>query len=407
MKNTDKVFAAVIGGGASGMVCALRAAQKHPDKRIVILERADRIGKKLMVTGNGRCNLTHLNASAESYHGDGSEALINILFKNYNTNTVLDFFSSIGLSVKADPEDRVYPLSNAAASVLDVLRAALSRAKVEVICDAVVSNIKPNNGQYVIITSSGAIYTDKLIIAVGGRADHAGRESSASDIIRMLKLHTVKTAPSLSPVKVNGNTIRSLKGVRTSARVSLIKNGEVIRSEDGELQFADGALSGICIFNLSRIANREQRCQISVALMPHMTAKELSDELSRRRDMYHDSKAGELFTGLFRRVISEALLKAASISISKCCSELTDNELTSLVKIINDWRFDTKTRGDFKNSQVTAGGVSLSEIDPHTFESVRHKNLYIIGEALDIDGDCGGYNLQFAWASGMCAGDSL
>lgn len=400
------VFAAIIGGGAAGMMCALKAAENNFGQKIIILEKADRVGKKLLVTGNGRCNLSHLGAGADSYHGDGSEELINILFKKYNPGAVLAYFSRIGLMATADNEGRVYPRSNQAASVLDVLRMRLKDHGVDTICGADIREIRKVRGGYEVLTGDEIITAEKLIVAVGGKADHAGRESGA-DVIKDFGLATVKPTPSLSPVKVAGDILRSLKGVRASAQVSLIHDGKVIKTERGEVQFTDGALSGICVFNLSRYANQHSGCEIAAALLPGMSENEIFDELNRRVRLNRDGVLSDIFIGLFHKNIGIALIKAAGLKPSAPCVDISTEELKRLSAIINDWRFKTIPRHDFKNAQVTAGGVRLSEINHHTFETKRHKGLYIIGEALDIDGDCGGYNLQFAFASGMCAGDHL
>ncbi len=400
------VYAAVIGGGAAGMMCALRAAENNIGQRIVILEKADRVGKKLLVTGNGRCNLSHLGAGADSYHGEGSKELINILFSKYNPDAVLHCFNRIGLLTTADSEGRVYPRSNLAASVLDVLRMRLKDHDVDTVCGADIREIRKVRGGFEVIAQDEIITAEKLIVAVGGKADYAGRESGAS-VINDFGLAAVKPTPSLSPVKVEGDLLRSLKGIRASASVSLIHNGEVVKSERGEVQFTDGALSGICIFNLSRYANRHSGCEIAISLLPEMSDDEVFDELSRRIKLNRGGILSDIFVGLFHKNIGLALIKTAGLKPSASCSDISTEELKTLSKHINNWRFKTVPRHDFKNAQVTAGGVRLSEINHHTFETKRHKGLYIIGEALDIDGDCGGYNLQFAFASGMCAGDHV
>lgn len=400
----ENVYAAVIGGGAAGLMCAIHAAEKHPEKRVVIIEKADRVGKKLLVTGNGRCNLSHVEADAESYHGEGSQAVINILFKKYSADRVQEEFRALGLLTHDDIEGRVYPLSNQASSVLDVLRMKLSALNVEELCGEQIQGLQKSAKGYEIYTAEGRICAEKVVIATGGRSDYAGRESGSRELLRMLGLSTVKATPSLSPVKVKSEVTRSLKGVRALAEVSLIQNGQVVRSERGELQFAEGALSGICVFNLSREANR-QGGEIAVNLLPDYDEHTVMKELTAR--VQRTSTAQEIFIGMFHKAVGLALLKASGIKPSTPCKDISDKEIKSLYRHITDWRFPCEINRDFQKAQVTAGGVSLSEIDPHTFESRKHKGLYLIGEALDIDGDCGGYNLQFAFASGMCAGDSL
>ena len=400
------VYAAVIGGGAAGMMCAIRAAQRRRDQKIVILEKADRVGKKLLVTGNGRCNLSHIGAKAKSYHGEGSETLINILFQKYSPDAVLNYFRTLGLLTHTDSESRVYPLSNQASSVLDVLRLRMAQLHIEEICSAEIGRIQKSSEGYEIATPELRIFAEKLIIATGGKADYAGRESGSRELLRSLGLSMTRLSPSLSPVKVKSEILRSLKGIRVSAQATLMRDHQTVKSERGEVQFTDGALSGICIFNLSREANRGG-CEICLNLLPDYTDNQIEKELIARIERNQTAPASEIFTGMFHKNIGLALIKSSGIKPSAPCKDISDKELKSLCRHIADWRFHCEETRDFKKAQVTAGGVKLSEIDPHTFESKRHKGLYLIGETLDIDGDCGGYNLQFAFASGMCAGDRL
>ena len=402
----ERVYAAVIGGGASGMLCAIRAAERHPDRRIVILEKADRVGKKLLVTGNGRCNLSNLSAGAKNYHGEGSGELINILYQKYSPETVLEEFRALGLLSRPDSEGRVYPLSNMASSVLDVLRRRLAELHIDELCSADVRELRKSAGGFEIHTADSVICAEKLVIAAGGRSDYAGRDSGSRDLLRMLGLACTKVTPSLSPVKVGGDVLRSLKGIRVHAEASLIQDGEVIKTERGEVQFTENALSGICVFNLSREANRNGGI-ITINLLPTFSETQIQEEISARVRRAPEAPAGEIFTGMFHKNIGTALLKACGIKPSRPCKDISDEELLSLCKNISDWRFTCEPNHDFRKAQVTAGGVKLNEIDPHSFEAKKHRGLYIIGEALDIDGDCGGYNLQFAFASGMCAGDCL
>lgn len=404
--NRRSVYAAVIGGGAAGLMCAIRAAERHPDKTIVILEKADRVGKKLLVTGNGRCNLSHIGADSGSYHGEGSGNLINILFENYNTKAVLSCFRTLGLMTRTDSDGRVYPLSNQVSAVLDVLRRRLRELSVDEICDTDIRSIQKIAGGYEITAAELCINAQKLIIAVGGRADYAGRESGSGELLRTLGLRLSKPSPSLSPVNVRSALLRPLKGIRSEATATLLKGGKALKSERGEVQFAENTLSGICVFNLSREANKGG-CEISLNLLPDCTGDAVRSDITARVRRNPQAPANEIFMGLFHKNIGLMLLKKSGISPSAACRDISDKEINTLCQTITDCRFVCEANDDFKKAQVTAGGVSLSEINPRTYESKRHRGLYLIGEALDIDGDCGGYNLQFAFASGMCAGDSL
>ena len=230
------VYAAVIGGGAAGLMCAIRAAENHPDQTIVILEKADRVGKKLLVTGNGRCNLSHIGADARSYHGDGSDTLINILFKKYDSNAVLSYFHALGLLTHADSENRVYPLSNQASSVLDVLRMRIAQLPIDTICNTDIRRIQKTAEGYEIVTPELRLFAKKLVIAAGGKADYAGRDNDSRELLRSLGLSMTKLSPSLSPVKVKSELLKSLKGIRASAKVTLIRDKKIIKTERGDVR---------------------------------------------------------------------------------------------------------------------------------------------------------------------------
>lgn len=402
----QNVYAAVIGGGAAGMMCAIRAAEHHPHEAVVILEKADRTGKKLLVTGNGRCNLSHIGAGAESYHGEGAEKLINILFKKYHPDAVVSCFRSLGLLTHTDAEGRVYPLSRQANSVLDVLRRRLAELGIGEICGADVRSIRKTADGYEIAAADRQIFAKKVVIASGGKADYAGRESGSRELLRSLGLSMNRLSPSLSPVTVKSDLLRSLKGVRADAQVSLVRGHTIVKTERGEVQFAENALSGICVFNLSREAN-SGGCELRLNLLPDFAEDEIQQEIITRIGHNEAAPASDIFIGMFHKNIGLALLKASGVRPSALCRELSEKEILHLCRQVTGWRFPCEESRDFRKAQVTAGGVKLSEIDLHTFETKRHRGLYVIGEALDADGDCGGYNLQFAWASGMCAGDSL
>ena len=406
MMKKFSVYAAIIGGGAAGMMCALRAAQRYPGRRIVIIEKADRVGKKLLVTGNGRCNLSNMNATADSYHGEGSGAVVNILLMKYNPAAVVRYFNELGLLTYADREGRVYPRTNLASSVLDVLRLNLKLSGVEELCGADITDVRREKDSYIISVGGELITAERLVLASGGQADYTGRSIGGASLSDMLGLSVTAFSPSLSPVRVRGDVLRSLKGIRADASVSLIKDDKTVKAERGEVQFTDGALSGICVFDLSREANRGG-CEISVDLLPDMDKDAVLAELNTRIGRSPSSPVSDIFIGMSHKNIGLALLKQCGIQPSAACSDISDKELKSLCKIMTDWRFVCEKSTDFRKAQVTAGGVSLSEINLLTFEVMRSPGLYVIGEALDVDGDCGGYNLQFAWASALCAGDNL
>lgn len=404
---STEAFAVVIGGGAAGIACACRIAQLHHNKKVILLEKADRVGRKIMISGNGRCNLTNMNASDSAYHGEGAQELVNLLFQKYNPSYVLDWFHSLGLLTNEEKDGRVYPRSNHASSVLDVLRAELQRQGVEERCGAEVMDVKPTRTGYQVTLADESLFTKKLVIATGGKADYAYRESGSEDLFKMLGLRTNQSSPSLSPVYVKSSVIKMLKGVRAQAKVTLYQKGEMIKEETGEVQFTENALSGICVFNLSRTPNQRRGCEIGISLLPEMSKDDIETLLRDRIKKAKNDEVQRIFIGVFHKNIGIALLKSAKIAPGAAASSLNDEDIRKLCETIYDWRFETIPKYDMKNAQVTAGGVKVSDIIAEDFEHIAHEGLYIIGEALDVDGDCGGYNLQFAFASALCAAENL
>lgn len=401
-------YLTIIGGGASGLMCASVAANRlDNNKKIIVLEKENKVGKKILTSGNGRCNLSNLNASAIDYHGS-STSIIDSLFAKYNPQYVIKYFESIGLLTKAEKDGRVYPRNKLATSVLNVLRNEIYLKSINEICNVDIKEIKVLNKGYEIITQTDNIITQKLVIATGGKCNHAGHEThSSSHLLKMLGYEMTKTSPSLSPVRVKNEIIKSLSGIRMEGKVSLIQNNRILKEEYGEIQFTNDALSGICVFNISRNANKEKDLVIRVSLLPEYSEDEIKKLIYKRIDYLDDSDLQNLFVGMFHKNIGLAILKECKINPDKKTKSLSDKDISSLAHKINNWDFDTLQKQDYKSAQVTAGGIPISLINEKTFETKDHKGLYIIGEALDVDGNCGGYNLQFAFASGLCVGENV
>lgn len=404
---TIKVYTAIVGGGASGLMCACVASKRHPDKKIAVIEKDNRVGKKILVSGNSRCNLTNLSATDTNYHGNFENG-VNFLLENFPPSKVLDYFYSIGLLTMADSDSRVYPLSRQASAVLSVLRNELKRNKVEEICDTTVKSISKSGDCYKLHCNDKTIIAQKVVIATGGKNNYAQKVVGNSYEVAMSIGHKItELTPTLSPVRVDSKVIKSLKGIRAQGKVTAVVNGKKIKSEQGEIQFGADCLSGICVFNLSRIINREKNAKVIVHLLADYSFEEIKEILYHRIKLTKNDSVQELFTGLFHKNIGIALLKCSGIDTAKTANKLTKSEILALADTINRWSFDAIPSKDFSVAQVTAGGVSGSEINPSTLESKKAKNIYLCGEAIDVDGDCGGFNLQFAFSSGMCVGEQL
>ncbi len=388
----------IIGGGASGLLCGILIKKFNKNLSVAIFESSERVGKKLLVTGNGRCNITNLNLSPQMYHGSFKYCGKHLLTA-CPPEQVISIFKDLGLFTKAEANGMVYPLSKQANSVLDVLRQNLK--DIEIFTDSKVIDINKTKGSYTLKTDECCFKTDILVVASGGKA--SPNTGANADILNVLsKLgHTISPlTPSLCPIRVSSPHLKSLKGLRVTAKVSILQNNKVLKSQEGELQFADNALSGICVFNLSGIANSIKDTEISVSLLNEYKEDEIFSFLKNKIQILGDDVLSEeLLIGVFSKMIGFALLKESGISPNCKIKLINDKNLKNLCKTINDWRFKVIPHDDFTRSQVTAGGVIGKEIDMYTMESKLFKNLYVLGEATDCDGDCGGANLQYAFAS--------
>lgn len=408
MSKSEYYDVVVIGGGASGLMCSALIAKDNTNISVALIEKLDRVGKKILLTGNGRCNLTNLNVSAEKYHGTFKDGAKNAISK-LPPEKLLKIFDSFGLLTSADTEGRVYPNSRQANSVLDVLRLACKKSGVDIITDSEVVKISYKNNSFIVICSDKSVRCGKLVISTGSRSGiKYGNDTDMHAILKDLGHSTTPLYPALCPVSVKSDKLKSLKGIRALGRASILKDEKVLRSEYGEIQFTESSLSGICVFDLSYIANSVKGTYISLDLLPEITKDELYIRLQNKKENYvKDSKAEEFLTGYFSRMLGLTLLKESGISLTKPVVDITDKELDCLTGIIKDWRFEVIPHRDLFKSQVTAGGIRGDEVDNITMMSKKRKDLYIIGEVLDCNGDCGGYNLHFAFASAYCAAQDI
>ncbi len=398
MHNTYDI--AVIGGGASGLVAGISAGL-YGDIKIAIIEKQQRVGKKILSTGNGRCNLSNTNISPEYYNGDNG-----FLDLTSDCMSSQELFSSLGLATKADENGRIYPHSMAASSVLDTLR-----FKAEACCDiyclfSVNSVIKNKNGLFEIKSDSDIILSKAVIVATGGLATASlGNTGDGYNISKAFGHSIIDVYPALAPVRTDVNLVKSVKGLRTAAKATLIINGKEDISQTGEVQFSDGALSGICIFNMSyKAAKYKGNSEISLDIAPDYDRKQLFEVISTAKELRQSLPCEELLTCLIHKRIGQTILKSAKISFEKKCEDITAKNISLICDIIKDWRFPVTGASDWSLAQVTAGGIPLNEVDSD-LQSKYTEGLFFCGEILNINGNCGGFNLDFAWKSGYIAGE--
>ena len=385
----------IIGAGASGLACAVSAA-KNGAKRICLLERLSRPGKKLLVTGNGRCNLSHENITLDSYHGtfDPTALISEIL-------DIRPFFQQLGLFTVTDDAGRIYPLSNTAASVLDSLRFAAEKAGVEMITDAPCEKIISDKNGFTVKAAENTFTAKAVVLAGGGCASPVhGSDGSCLSLAKSLGHEITPLHPALCPLPAE-NT-KPLDGIRCKCAATLTENGKMIRTEQGEVQFTKAALSGICIFNLSAVC---QSGQVALDLLPDLTAEQAAKMLTSAVNSRQGLSAADAFTGIFNYKVAVYLLKRAQISPDLPANKLTNRQITVIAQTAKSLQFAVTPPTDFTSAQVTAGGVKGTDIDD-TLMSRKINGLFFAGEILDVHGDCGGYNLHFAFASGIKAGRS-
>ena len=392
----------IIGGGAAGMAAAL-AASENQDAQVVLLERQARVGKKLSATGNGRCNLTNLHANEGGYHGEEA-SFARFALETYNVEDTLSWFRSLGLFTVAEESGRVYPYSDQANSVVDVLRFALERENIHLETGFEVEKVKKNGDIFQIEGTGGAVECDKLIIACGGLAGtKLGGSMSGYKLLRSFGHKCTKLRPTLVQLKSSWPGAASLKGVRANCHAQILHNGEVFAQSRGELQFTEYGLSGPVIFEISRdvCAERGQWvCRLD--LLPEIEENTLKAELLRRKST--NLPVSELLTGILHNRLGRVLTKSVGISDYVPVAQLEDYEIDAVCKAVKGFEVALTEPMGMDSAQVTAGGIVTKEFIPETMESKLVPGLYACGEVLDIDGDCGGYNLQWAWSSGRLAG---
>ena len=392
----------VIGGGASGMAAALAAAE-NPDNRVILMERQARVGRKLQATGNGRCNLTNLHAGERGYHGENAE-FSRYALDSFGPEATLEWFQGLGLFTVAEESGRVYPYSDQANSVVDVLRFALEKPNILQKLGFEVEKVKKTEAGFLVSGAGETVVCDGLIVACGGLAGtKLGGTMSGYKLLRSLGHHCTKLRPTLVQLKSGWGGVAGLKGVRANCRAA-IYHGDTLHSEStGELQFTEYGLSGPVIFEVSRDVCQEKgqwTCRLD--FLPGLDGEALQGELLRRKTT--SLPASELLTGILHNRLGRVLTQAAGISGQRLIGELSEGELADVVRAVKDFQVPLTEPMGMDSAQVTAGGIQTNEFDDKTMESRLVPGLYACGEVLDIDGDCGGYNLQWAWSSGRLAG---
>ncbi|MCL1849066.1 MAG: aminoacetone oxidase family FAD-binding enzyme [Clostridiales bacterium] len=395
---------AVIGGGASGMMAAIGAASRlGPDGKVAVLEAGQRVGRKLLATGNGRCNFSNTKISAKAYNRPD---FVNIIFRACSPADILDRFEKSGLMTEEE-DGRLYPASGTSSSMVDVLRLLMEEKGVAVHHEFPVMNIRWD-GAFYLASPGGNIRAKTAILACGGKAaPQLGSDGSGFKLAEDLGHNVTDLLPGLTGLKCPNNRQRdlglpALNGLHVDCTASIYQDEKLLARESGEVLFREYGLSGIAIFDLSRFSLGNK---VLLDLLPNYAVSDLVEELKQRAERLSGRDLEEYFTGAFHRIIGAQLMKAAGMdTASRDCGSLTNAELEKLAGVIKGWGFPIEGPTGWQNAQVTLGGLDLKEFNPLTLESLLIPGIFACGEILDVDGPCGGFNLQWAWSSGLLAG---
>ena len=396
---------AVIGGGASGLAAAITAKRTCRDLTVAVIERLPKVGKKILATGNGRCNLSNTDLSPDRYHGSCRKFLAKT-----GKFSVVELFESLGVFCNDDGFGRMYPHCRSAASVLDALRLETVRLGVEEIVGFEVKNIelKKYSGRplYKIYSDNGTLTARKIILAGGGMSQPSlGSNGSLFEICGRLGIKYVQPYPALVPLKTDNTLVKPLKGQRADANVMFRADGKVIASRRGEVQFTEGLLSGICVFDLSYLYEQHKNVpELLLDLLPDMNKNEVTELLRSVRSVRSEAPSEDFLSGIFTRPLGIYILKRVLPKHPKITGNISNDQLIRLTESIKCLPFPVTGTAGYDRSQITGGGITADELTDD-LELRKTPGIYACGELLDIFGDCGGYNLDFAFSSGAAAGE--
>ncbi len=413
-----KLRIAVVGGGASGLAAAIAAARCGA--QVTVLERGRQFGRKILASGGGRCNFTNSCILPERYHG-GSPDFIREAISRFGFQEALAFFSDLGLLAVEERDGRVLPRCGKAQAVLDVLKAELERLGVEIRLGVEAAQVLQEGGGFIIktvavpwkdegspIEASGELSCDRVILACGGISyPQLGAGEGAYTLARSLGHTVTALSPAQVPLCVKENALKRLHGLRVKAAVKTFRSQREAAQSEGEVLFTDYGISGPAALDVSRAALRDPGqgpAQGSLNLFPESSPQELRAMIEARWTGRSQRPLKDFFLGMFPAQLSGALMDALSWDARRSLDSLGREGPQRVAALLQDWRFEITAGRPWSEAMVTAGGVNTDEVDPHTFESRKVGGLYLTGELLDVDGDSGGFNLHFAWASGLSAG---
>lgn len=393
----------IIGGGAAGMMAAITAAGQGAE--VTVLERGERVGKKILMTGNGKCNLGNIFLDLDKYYGSDKEWIGEAL-QRFGTEETLQFFHSLGLLIK-NKNGYLYPACEQAAVVLDVLRNEMKALGVEPVCECKINQISAHDNGITVSDGKQNFTFDKVILACGSKAaPKTGSDGSGYKLAKQLGHHIVPTVPALVQLKCGEDYMKAVAGVRAEGRIQIWKDGECVAEETGELQFTEYGISGIPVFQISRVVNyilREQKeVQVVLNLLPDFEENDFEQLIAGRNLLQGQRTIEEFFTGILNKKIMTLFMKLAGLKPNMPVEQADEETVNQVYQLCRQWKLHVTGSNPYDNAQVCAGGVDVSEVTGE-MESKLVPGVYFAGELLDVDGKCGGYNLQWAWTSGYLA----
>ena len=395
----------IVGGGASGLTAAITAARNGKD--VTIIEKNNKCGKKILITGNGRCNFWNTDENLSHFHSSNSN-LLKEFITDERKNSILKFFDSLGLAYKTK-NGYYYPFSNQAFTIENALLSECKKLNIKIINDITVEKIIKEDC-FIINPNEENIKAKNIIIATGSKAaPKTGSDGLGYELAKSLGHNIITPLPSLVQLKADEPYFKNWSGIRTDVKVNLLIDHKYIKSETGEIQLTNYGLSGICIFNLSgkaaKALNQNKNVIISINFIPFASNPKIFLQTLNKKSCH--KTISELLEGILHYKLVDIILKKAHLKRDLLLTTLTDNELNNLIKTLTDFKVQILDAHTLDHAQVCSGGIPLTEINSKTLESLKVKNLYFTGEIIDIDGDCGGYNLGWAWMSGIIVGKNV
>lgn len=395
----------VVGGGAAGMMAAITAARQGA--RVTLLEGSGRLGQKLLSTGNGKCNLGNRKLDVTEYHTSQPQRVESFLHK-FDTNDSISFFQGIGVLLK-EKNGYLYPACEQAAVVQDALRYELRELHVEVLTEKKAESIKQGEkGEILVKCKDGAFKFDRVILTCGGKAaPKTGSDGSGYLLAQQIGHSLIPLVPALVQLRCREEYLKGVAGVRAEAEIQLYRDGVCVACERGELQFTDYGVSGIPVFQISRVANyilqEHGNAEIIIDFLPDYGETDYGQlRISRALLLQGERSVEEFFTGMLNKKLMILLIKQAGLRPSEIVRNADQEKILRVYELCRSFRLHVTGSNSYESAQVCAGGVPLQEVTDE-LESVRMPGVYFAGEILDVDGKCGGYNLHWAWCSGYVA----